>query len=254
MKYAYVVLASTLALAVPQVASASLIRSGVSGETGFGFGNVNRDLTVQATPAQGSASGCVSWNGSIVIGADGCLANESDADFISPNGTINVGGDEPPPNTVPLKYNSPTLGSLGIDSAEEIGIVFDATEPGGDSITITDLTLKFLDGSGNLLAAVDGNTTFAETFEGNGVADYIFILDDAQADALNAAIFTPGDFDGIHLALEASFADAEGGPESFVIIEREGGGGGEEPVPEPAAIGLFGLGLVGIALARRRKR
>lgn len=43
------------------------------------------------------------------------------------------------------------------------------------------------------------------------------------------------------------------GGEGSATIGGNPGGGNEEPVPEPAAIGLFGLGLVAVGLGRRRK-
>lgn len=50
-------------------------------------------------------------------------------------------------------YGVPTVGSLGITSASQIGVLFNATEPMGDSINVLDVTLKFYDYSGTLLAA-----------------------------------------------------------------------------------------------------
>ena len=59
----------------------------------------------------------------------------------------------PNPLTAGLKYGIPTIGSLGITTANQIGILFNATEPGGNSANVTDLTLKFYTATGSLLSA-----------------------------------------------------------------------------------------------------
>ncbi len=246
-----VVLAGAAVLAFSHSAFAGLVVSTADGTTGFGFGANHRHLTIHETGPKkdGVQSGCVgiSAGGGFVIGAGGCLADESGVS--SGNGITNIGGDEPPPLSEGLKYGAPTIGSLGIQHAGEIAIVFDATQAGGGSITVEDLTLKFYDQLGALLLAIDGGATFDTTFAGNGVADYIFVIEDDQHDEVNDTIFSLAHFGTIRMALEATMSGANGGPESFVIVRS----GGRNVVPEPATLALLGLGLAGMGVTRRRK-
>ena len=52
------------------------------------------------------------------------------------------------------KQSAPTLNSLGITDAAQIGILFDAVQPqntGNITVTITDLTLKLYNAAGTTL-------------------------------------------------------------------------------------------------------
>jgi hypothetical protein len=174
------------------------------------------------------------------------------------NGLTNVGGDEVNPQGDNQKFGIPTLGELGFQDASDIGLLFNAIEPGGaakNDINVNDVTLKFLNADGSLLAAIDGSQYFATTESGNGRAGAVFVVDAQQQTFLNATVFT-GDFSGIRIALESTISAAQAGPESFsaVNLRRSGGSTGGTPVPAPAGLGLFALAAVGLLGARRKKQ
>ena len=219
-----------------------------------GFGNAHRALTVQESGrgADGTESGCVSSTsgGALIGGSGACI----DSDATGGNGVINMGGDEPSPLTDNQKYGIPTLGELDYDSASDVRIIFNASEPLNDdgAIDLLDLTLKFMDGS-TVLLALDGGQPFDSSDPGNGSAGFVFVIEEDLWALVDSLIFGADGFEAFRIALETTLADAGGGPDTFRIIGGDGGGGGGIPVPEPAALGLLGLGLAGLGLARRRK-
>ena len=100
----------------------SIVFDGALDITGFGFASATfttRALTVQSHgPASPTEQGCVAPGTSgLISGSSACAP----ADGL-------VGGDEAPPINFP-KQAAPTLSSLGIVSADEIGILFDAVQP-----------------------------------------------------------------------------------------------------------------------------
>jgi hypothetical protein len=239
-------LALLAAAAAPQAASASLIYDSRILVTGQGFGNNPRLLTLQETGnGDDVESGCVGVSGGISFGS--CT---SDGSVFQGNGFTNAGGDEVNPRADNQKFGIPTLGELGFDDAGDIGLLFNATEPGGNGVTINDVTLKFLQGD-TLLAAIDGNHTFDSTNPGNGVAGFTFVVDDTQQDFLDNAIFSLPNFGDIRIALESTISNAQGGPESWLAFNLNR----SNPVPAPGAVGLFalGLGAIGLRLGRRKQ-
>jgi len=243
---------STLAVGVllggATQASAGLIYDSSVLLSAQGFGSAPRDLTVQRTGNTSSPeSGCVSPTGGFTVGASACMG--VDAAF-QPNGVVNIGGDEPSPTTDNQKYGAPFASDRGITSASDIGVLFNATEPGGDEITVSDLTLKFYQNN-TLIGSIDGSQTFASSNPGNGVAGFVFRVDQAQTAYVNGLLA----MGNIQFALESTLTGSAGGPESFRIVNLGAGGssgGGGATVPEPVSLALFGLGA--LAVARRGRR
>ena len=248
------------AFAAPQMASASIIYEAPIYDTGTGFGNEPRLLTVQerGPRANGTESACVGVSGGQTsVGSGNCI---SDGQVFQGNGVTNEGGDEVNPAREGNKYDTPTIGELGFNGAEDIGLIFNATDPAGNSIIIDDVTLKFYLGDA-LIAAIDGSMTFDATEAGNGVAGFLLSVDEEQQAYLNSTVFCLGNFGDVRLALETTISGAAGGPESFYATNLNRtptstgstGSTGGTPVPAPAGLGLFALGALGL-LARRRRR
>jgi PEP-CTERM motif len=224
-----------------------------------GFGNVPRSLTIHPTGQGGPAgdlnppaeSGCisvVSAGNHFAGGSGSCLSGAAITMVHDSNGVNNLGGDEENPVADNQKHGIPTVASLGILSAADIGILFNATDPGGDGVNLMDLTLKFYRSDGTLLGAIDGSRVFTGTETGNGSAGFVFDVEAGEEqDYVNSILGLGGT---IYMALEATVSDAEGGPESFTIFNLHS----PPSVPEPATWAMMLLGFGGIGLGMRRRR
>ena len=260
----------TLALASAAIlaatpASASLIYNANISTSAQGFGNVPRDLSVQG--ANPTESGCVGVapGGGITFGS--CV---NDSQVHDGNGITNTNGtaDMPNPLADNQKYGVPTLASLGWTSAAQIGLLFNAIEPHGDSITVNDITLKFYNSTtGALIAALDGPgigdggalnvpLTFNPSQPGNGSAGFVFTVDAAESAWLDtnffgAVVAANGGAGNIQIALESTLSNSASGPESWTAFNINN----PPAVPEPAtwAMMLVGFGGIGFAMRRRRE-
>ena len=169
------------------------------------------------------------------------------------------------------KASAPSLSALGWDSASKVGIAFVSDQTGNTGITLQTLSL-------NLYQQVLGGEQLLHTFSlagpvnytqadlalqpGNGNAAFTFVLNAAQQATWNALV-TGQSLDLFNIGLAASLGCnttpngtcqvSNDGPDSFAALAQPGSP--LNPVPAPAAVWLFGTGLVGlIALNRRRNK
>jgi hypothetical protein len=233
------------AIAFPGIARADLVYDASILATAQGFGNAPRDLTLSS---QGNNT---SESGGIGFGPGGISFGSSIADSLvfQGNGITNSSstGDLPSPLADDLKYGVPTAGSLGITNAGMLGILFNATEPGGDSVNVVDLTLKFYSSGGAFLGAIDGSQNFASSNPGNGVAGFTFVVSPSEQAQVNSWLAQGGA--GTTFALESTIQNVGGGPESFLVFNT---GGSNVTVPETGSIVLLSFSLIGIGLVWRK--
>ena len=153
----------------------------------------------------------------------------------------NLGGNEKSPAGFP--HNQ----TFTVSNASQIGLVFNADQPAGGSISVTNLTLALFNSSGTVGFTSGAFTplTLNTTQPGIGNSGFLFVLDSTQAAAAQAAI--NGGFD--LLGLSATTTPAAGGPETFFLTSVSG-----TSVPETGTLSSLGIGLVGLALLATVRR
>jgi hypothetical protein len=206
-------------------ASAELVLQGPMHFQGTGLGAVNTVLTIQSPGNSSFESGSV---GMVAGSMEGVL-----------NGDVKTGASQ----TQLL-----SLGSLGLTSAADLRVVFNATEPGNaaaQGIVLNDLQLSIYRSDGTLLFSSGpfSPVTFNDTFNGVGNSGFVFALDPAWAAQAQALAFGPGS-EGNLIGLSATASGATGGPETFFITA----------IPEPDTYLLMAVGAAALGFIARRRR
>lgn len=199
---------------------ASLVLQGPENFSGTGLGAVNTILTMQSP-----------GNSTFETGSVG----------LAPGGATVITGDA---LTGASQTLTRTLGAVGVTSAAELRVVFNANEPSSAaerSILLENLVLNIFSPTGSLLftSGAFAPVNFADTFSGIGNSGYIFALDPAQAAQAQSLAFGAG-FSNNLIGLSATASAAQGGPETFFVANA--------PIPEPGTWAMALAGLAGLAL------
>lgn len=213
---------------------ASLIPSGeIFALTGTGIGNVSTILTIHDN--DGTETGAVSWNGT---------SDVATGDVVGPN----------------VQTRTQLFGDVGVTSASDIRIIFNASEPAGGAVNLDNLVLNIYEPDGDLVFTSGAfvGLTLPDTEPGTGKSGFGFMLDLTQAAAANPFVLAAN-----RIGLEATASDAQGGLETFFILRGPNVPPcvptpevpcGPQEIPEPGTLALLGIGLIGAGVLGRRRR
>jgi len=201
---------------------------------------------------------------------------------VAPSGanTTTVGCGFPDAN-VQAQFGTPSLSALGISSAANLRIVFNAAEPGNlPDINLNNLVLTLYSSTNagaTFTASLPAGIHFPTTATGVGNSGYVFAL---ASPSLCAAISggCPGGSDTTEAAAAQTFLNNNGGTavrvglgalagatigtttgtatgslETFFVESSTAlGNDGGSPVPEPGTLFILGGGLLALASMQRR--
>ena len=209
-------------------AFADLVSLGPVSLGGQGLGSVTTGLTMQSPGASTTETGCVGAGvgGVAVTGNSKCVSG-------------NVGGNEQAIN------DAVSAASLGLTDFNNLRIIFNASEPGSDSINLDKLALSLWNpATGTLIDAknLPAGIVFPRTNPGVGNAGFGFKLNSTQAGIENSLLAL---FPNLYIGLSATASDATGGLETFSI-------GTVQAVPEPASYAVTGLAFAALIMLRKR--
>ncbi len=211
----------------------------------LGAGAAHAQLVLVA-PEDFGGTGLGAVNTVLTITSPANATFEAGAVGIDPTGVEFETGDTTAQTT------ARTLGDLGIMSAADLRVVFNASEPAGGSISLDNLVLNIYSASGSVLftSAAFSPVSFASSNTGTGNSGFVFALTGADAMSAQSLAFGAG-FEGNYVGLSAAASDATGGLETFYVANSAT----VTPVPEPGtyAMLLAGLGVMGF-VARRSAR
>lgn len=220
--------ALALAAAGAMPAHAALELQSAQDFGGSGLGAVNTVLTLQGK-----------GNASFESGSVGRLAGSA-VDLLQ--GDVKTGTSQ---------TQTRSLESLGIQSAADLRVVFNAVEPGNQaaaSVTLTDLRLNIYSPTGSLLfsSGAFSPVVLQDTARGAGNSGFVFALDAADVTQAQAMAFGAGGQANL-VGLSASVSEASGGAETFYVANAS-------LVPEPGTYAMLLAGLGVVLMHKRRRR
>lgn len=242
MRFALVIGALAVTFLGVQPAHSALLFQGDLTAQGSGFGSAS----ILVFGHNGVESGCVNFANA--TGQAAC-----DSGTIAPR-LSNVTFPYTPTNTFAEnagQTSTKTVTQSGAINAWDFRLILNLNQGTGNPLTVNDLVVKFYSPTGTLVwhsAELSAfSTLILNEGGGTGASGKVFYLGDADATALQAAVFSHANFGNYVIGVEANASGGASGNEGISASNN----GGVAPEPSTWVSLAAGLLLLG-ALAKRR--